>query len=245
MGADGWPQRLNRLHAHGRPLIMPAPPPGAIQRDWVRSGALPAVPGRLPYVAELSYFRASHGRAARAQWLAAGKAAHVAMLIYFLCCQFQSAKKCDFRPTRQQQYLGIVCDLDTATFRVPQEKLDKLQLLRRAAVDGGQLSFRTIQRIAGKCMSMTVAIRPAWLWTHTYDIRGYRRTRDVRAPAGGPSRTLPPAEGSRRPGTWCGSHFTAHATKRTLRNVIYVGNAACNRFGFYRPRGTHSGRQSS
>ena len=31
---------------------------------------------------------------------------------------------------------------------------------------GGQLSFRTLQRIAGKCMSMTVAIRPASLLTH-------------------------------------------------------------------------------
>ena len=27
-------------------------------------------------------------------------------------------------------------------------------------------SFRTLQRIAGKFMSMTVAIRPASLWTH-------------------------------------------------------------------------------
>ena len=100
------------------------------------------------------------------QWLAAGEATHVAMLVLFLCGQLLSAKKCDFRPTRQQQYPGMVCDSDTATFRVPQDKLDKLQQFMREALASGRLSFRTLQQIAGKGMSMTVAIRPASLWTH-------------------------------------------------------------------------------
>lgn len=77
-----------------------------------------------------------------------------------------SPKKCVFLPTRQQLYLGTLCDSDTATFRVPPDKLDKLQMLLREALDAERLSFRTLQRIAGKCMSMTVAIRPASLWTH-------------------------------------------------------------------------------
>ena len=46
-----------------------------------------------------------------------------------LCVQFLSAKKCDCRSTRQQKYLVMVCDSDTVTFRVPQDKLDKLQQL--------------------------------------------------------------------------------------------------------------------
>ena len=90
----------------------------------------------------------------------------MAVLVSFLCGLFLSAKKCDVRPTRQQPYLGMVCDSDTATFRVPQDKLDTLQQLPREALAAGHLSFRTLQRIAGKCMSMTVAIRPASLWTH-------------------------------------------------------------------------------
>ena len=44
--------------------------------------------------------------------------------------------------------------------------MDKLQHLLRTALEAGGLSFRTLERIAGKCMSMTVAIRPASLWTH-------------------------------------------------------------------------------
>ena len=60
----------------------------------------------------------------------------------------------------------MVCDSDTATFRVPQDKLDKLQQMLRDALEAEHLSFRTLQRITGKCMSMTVAVRPASLWTH-------------------------------------------------------------------------------
>ena len=111
-------------------------------------------------------FRASHGKASREQLLAAGEATHAAILVSFLCGQFLSPKKCDLRPTRQQLYLGMLCDSDTATFRIPPDKLDKLQMLLQEALDAGRLSFRTRQGIAGKCMSMTVAIRPALLWTH-------------------------------------------------------------------------------
>ena len=87
----------------------------------------------------LSDFWASHGLPAREQWLAAVEATHVAMLVSFLCGQFLSAKKCDFRPTRQQQYLGMVCNSDTATLRVPHDKLDKLQQLLREAVATGHV----------------------------------------------------------------------------------------------------------
>ena len=60
----------------------------------------------------------------------------------------------------------MVCDSDTATFRVPRDKLEKLQQLLREALAAGHLSFRTLQRITGKCMSMAVTIRPALMWTH-------------------------------------------------------------------------------
>ena len=60
----------------------------------------------------------------------------------------------------------MVCDSDIATFWVPQDKLDTVQQLLREALATRHLSFRTLQRIAGKCMSMTVAFRPASLWTH-------------------------------------------------------------------------------
>ena len=61
----------------------------------------------------------------------------------------------------------MVWDSDTTTFWVPQDMLDKLQqLLGEALASAGHLSLRTLRQIAGKCMSMTVAIRPASPWTH-------------------------------------------------------------------------------
>ena len=119
-----------------------------VKAAYLRSSGIPS----LAYLDDswLSNFRASHGLAACEQWLAAGEATHVAMLVSFLCDQFLSAKKCDFRPTRRQQHLGMVCDSDTATFRVPQDKLDKLQQLLREALAAGHLPFRTLQRIAAK-----------------------------------------------------------------------------------------------
>ena len=130
---------------------------------FIRSKGIPA----LAYLDDswLSNHVATQGLPARHQWLAAGEATHVAMFVSFISGCFLSVKKGDVRPTRLEQYLGILCDLDTATFRVPPDKLDKLQQLVTVALDGEGTSFRTLQRIAGKFMSMTVAIRPASLWT--------------------------------------------------------------------------------
>lgn len=131
---------------------------------FLRSHGIPA----LAYLDDSWYsnFLSTHGLAARVQWLAAAEATHVAMLVSFMCGQFLSPSKCDLRPTTVQQYLGMLCDSGTATFRVPQDKLDKLQQLLSQALEAKEVSFRTLQRVAGKCMSMSVAIRPASLWTH-------------------------------------------------------------------------------
>ena len=50
---------------------------------YLRSKGTPA----LAYLADswISNFRASHGLAAREQWLTAGEATHVAMLVSFSC----------------------------------------------------------------------------------------------------------------------------------------------------------------
>ena len=82
------------------------------------------------------------------------------MLVSRFCGQFLSPKKCDLRPTQIQRYLGMLCDSGTATFRVPQEKLDDVHGLVRDALASGRIAFRTLQRLAGKVMSMKVAIRP-------------------------------------------------------------------------------------
>lgn len=131
---------------------------------FLRSKGTPA----LAYLDDswLSNVLATHGGPAKEQWLAACEATHVAMLVSFMCGQFVSVKKCELRPITAIRYLGIICDSRTMTFRIPQDKLDQLHDLVRTALNSGGVAYRTLQRIAGKCMSMTVAIRPASLWTH-------------------------------------------------------------------------------
>ena len=136
---------------------------------YLRPKGIPA----LAYLDDswLGNFNSTYGRPERKQCLAAAEAIHVAMLLPFLCGYFLSVKKCDLRPKRIQRYLGMLRDSETAMFRVPTDKLGNLQSLLRTALEEGWLSFRTLERIAGKCMSLTgmsltVAIRPASLWTH-------------------------------------------------------------------------------
>ena len=70
------------------------------------------------------------------------------------------------RSTGLQQYPGMLCEFDTATFRVPQNGLDMPRQLLQAAIRAGCLSFRTLQRFASKRISMTVAIGPISLLAH-------------------------------------------------------------------------------
>ena len=114
----------------------------------------------------LGKFNSTYERSAREQWLAAAEAIHVVMLVSFLCGHFLSVKKCDVWPKRIQRYLGMLCDSKTAMFQVSADKLGNVRSLLRTALKEGQLSFRTLERIAGMCMSLTLAIRPASLLTH-------------------------------------------------------------------------------
>ncbi|CAN0440841.1 unnamed protein product, partial [Pylaiella littoralis] len=98
--------------------------------------------------------------------MAAAEALRLGMLISFFCRHFLSDTKCDLKPSRIQRYLGILCDSSTTSFRIPEDKLSKLREIIREVLARGSLSGKTLETIAGKCVSMSVAIRPASLWTH-------------------------------------------------------------------------------
>lgn len=132
--------------------------------SYLRSKGIPV----LAYIDDAWYANpvATFGAPDHIQWRAAANALHLGILVSFLCGYFLSDTKCDLNPSQQQRYLGIICDSRTASFRVPQDKLDKLHTLITAALTSGSLTTRTLEKIAGKCVSMSVAIRPASLWTH-------------------------------------------------------------------------------
>ena len=82
-----------------------------------------------------------------------------------MCGYFLLPKKCDLRPTKVQRCLGMLYDSDTTSVRVPTDKMVTLHNLLSTALAAEEISFCTLERIAWKCMSMTVSIRLASLWT--------------------------------------------------------------------------------
>ena len=98
--------------------------------------------------------------------MAATAAIALAVAVSFLAGFYLSSKKCDLVPRRVQRYLGVLCDSERSAYRIPQDKLDKLNSLITAAMKQGSVNAATLQKIAGKCMSMKVVVRPASLWTH-------------------------------------------------------------------------------
>ena len=128
---------------------------------FIRSLGIPA----LAYLDDsfLANFRATHGKAAREQWLASGHATYLAMLVSFFCGAFLAIKKCELKPSQTLKYLGIWCDSSTATFRIPQEKLEKLHQRLEKALATNSIAFDTLRSVAGQAASMSVAIRPASL----------------------------------------------------------------------------------
>ena len=59
------------------------------------------------------------------------------MLVSWMCGYFLSPKKCNLRPTKVQRYLGMLCDSDTASFRVPPDKMATLHNLLSTALAAG------------------------------------------------------------------------------------------------------------
>ena len=89
-----------------------------------------------------------------------------------------SITKCVVEPTTRLVFLGIICDTEARRFEVPEGKLLKLEVILTAAITSGWISFVDLERLAGTCTSMSVAVPPASLYTyHMYKhIAKFRRT---------------------------------------------------------------------
>ena len=131
---------------------------------YLRSHEIPV----LAYIDGAWYANVSStfGHSDETQWLSAAEAIHVGMLVSYLCGYFPSDTKFDLTPSRIQRYLGIWCDSTTTSFRIPNDKLQKLPSLIRAVLEQGRTTAKMLEEIAGTCVSMSGAIRPASLWTH-------------------------------------------------------------------------------
>ena len=77
-----------------------------------------------------------------------------------------SVQKCLLTPTTRLVFLGVVCDSVLKRFVVPQDKLDKLEVILHRATDEKSITFAMLEKLAGKCTSTSLAVPPAALYTH-------------------------------------------------------------------------------
>ena len=109
---------------------------------------------------------------------AAREVTSLPLTIFYLCGYFVSVAKCVLEPTIRLEFLGIICDTEARRFEVSEGKLLKLEVLLTAAITSWWISLADLERLAGKCESISVVIPPASLYTyHMYKhIAKFRRT---------------------------------------------------------------------
>ena len=109
---------------------------------------------------------ATRGLSPTGQKKAAREAVALALTIFYRCGYFMAFPKCSLEPTIDLVFLGVGCDTAQRRFYVPEDKLRKLEAILRDAIDSRSISFSQLEKLAGMCTSMSVAVPPASLYTH-------------------------------------------------------------------------------
>ena len=96
---------------------------------------------------------------------AAHSAICLALTIVYKCGYSMSFSKFSLAPSTRLVYLGVICDSQALRFEVPADKLDKLETLLRHVIHHGWISFVNLEKLAGECTSISVAVPLASLYT--------------------------------------------------------------------------------
>ena len=74
--------------------------------------------------------------------------------------------KCSLEPTTDPISLGVGCDTAQRRLYVPEDNLLKLDVILLEAIDSRSISFKQLEKLAGKCTSISVAIPLASRYAH-------------------------------------------------------------------------------
>ncbi|MES9881504.1 MAG: reverse transcriptase domain-containing protein [Sedimenticola sp.] len=74
-------------------------------------------------------------------------------------------KKCQLQPSTRVRFLGFIIDSIRKAYILPADKKDAFITLRDSILSVPYIDVRTLQRFAGKCVSMTLAIPAAQLYS--------------------------------------------------------------------------------
>ena len=70
-----------------------------------------------------------------------------------------------WEPTQSLEFLGLILDTESALVRIPQDKLMTLKELLPLVIQNSTLSARTMAKIAGKIICLSLAFSPARIYT--------------------------------------------------------------------------------
>ena len=88
------------------------------------------------------------------------------MTVLYRCGYFMVFPKCSLEPTTDPISLGVGCDTAQRRLYVPEDKLLELEAILLEAIDSRGISFSELEKLAGKCTSMSVAVAPPSLYAH-------------------------------------------------------------------------------
>lgn len=71
--------------------------------------------------------------------------------------------KCVFDPTQNLKFLGLICDSKKFAFTLPDDKRRSFCSLRDSILKSEVVDMKTLQRFAGKCISLILAVPTARL----------------------------------------------------------------------------------
>ena len=90
----------------------------------------------------------------------------------FIVCQvmtrlgyYLNLEKCNLKPSRSLKFLGMICDSEKLAFRLPLEKKASFCALRDFILASELVDLKTLQRFAGKCISLVLAVPAARLYS--------------------------------------------------------------------------------
>ena len=95
-------------------------------------------------------------------------AACVALEVLFSAGYFISLLKCEFDPLLNTRlvFLGNIGDSVECRFEAPEDKLEKLEVIRTEEINSGIIMRRVLAKLAGKYTSLSVAVPVVAPYTH-------------------------------------------------------------------------------
>jgi hypothetical protein len=93
-----------------------------------------------------------------------------------------SLHKCILHPVTSLTYLGFTIDTVRKCFVLPQDKREKFGSLREKILQGTYVDLKSLQKFAGKCASMAIAVPGALFYirvVHDAISRAIKCSRDI------------------------------------------------------------------